>query len=296
MAFTADLFRSALTVLSPKLNAKVVYAVKKKRLLNWKHPGTFPELLVKLRITEYNHSPLVKRCADKYAVRQYVSEHGFEELLNPLLGVYDSPEQICWRALPERFALKLNYGCGFNLICADKNNFDTEQAVRTMKGWLKNKPWLGYAELQYNAVAPKFLAERFLEGKNGVFPEDYKIYCFHGRPQAILYMQQRNTDQMHVGFFDTEWKYLGKPEKQYLTFTQENMPSAPASLSTMLRAAEALSSPFPFVRMDFYDLDGSAVFGEMTFSPAAGFDVSEIPVHGKSMAELLREGSLKIQE
>ncbi|MBR7010501.1 MAG: hypothetical protein IKI02_06300 [Oscillospiraceae bacterium] len=291
-----NLFRSALTLISPKLNANVVYWFKKKKRMNWSDPRSFPELLVKLRIEEYNHSGLVKRCADKYAVREYVEEKGFGALLNPLLAVYDRPEQIDWQSLPDRFALKLNSGCGCNLICANKNNFDTEQAVRTMKGWLKKKPWLGYAELQYKDVAPKFLAERFLEGKNGLFPEDYKLYCFHGKPQAVLYMQQRNTDQMRVGFFDTEWKYLGKPEKQYLTFTRENMPPAPASLSTMLRAAEALSAPFPFVRMDFYDLDGIAVFGEMTFSPAAGFDVSEIPVHGKTMAELLREGSLKIQE
>ena len=296
MAFAASLFRSTLTLLSPRLNAELVYWIKKKKRMNWKDPQSFSELLVKLRIEEYNNSSLVKRCADKYAVREYVEEKGFGSLLNPLLAGYNRPEQIDWQVLPERFALKLNFGCGCNLICTDKARFDTDAAYAVMRSWLKRKPWLGYAELQYKDVPAKLLVERFLEGKNGLFPEDYKLYCFHGKPTAILYMQNRESERMRVGFFDTEWKYLGKPEKQYLTFTRENMPLAPASLSTMLRAAEALSAPFPFVRMDFYDLDGIAVFGEMTFSPAAGFDVSEIPVHGKTMAELLREGSQKIQE
>ena len=31
--------------------------------------------------------------------------------------------------------------------------------------------------------------------------------------------------------------------------------------------AGKLSSPFPFVRVDFYEIDGKPVFGEMTFTP-----------------------------
>jgi hypothetical protein len=36
----------------------------------------------------------------------------------------------------------------------------------------------------------------------------------------------------------------------------------------MVAAAEALSKPFPFVRMDFYDINGKALLGEMTFTPS----------------------------
>ena len=36
----------------------------------------------------------------------------------------------------------------------------------------------------------------------------------------------------------------------------------------MLKIAERLSKPFPFVRVDFYDLNGKPILGEMTFTPA----------------------------
>ena len=100
-------------------------------------------------------------------------------------------------------------------------------------------------------------------------------------------MSGRYSDKMKAGFFDTNWEYLGSPKKYLSTFDESEMPIAPYSLAVMLKAAEDLSKPFPFVRVDFYDLDGKAVFGEMTFSPAAGFDVAEVDIHGESMGELL---------
>jgi hypothetical protein len=40
----------------------------------------------------------------------------------------------------------------------------------------------------------------------------------------------------------------------------------------MLKAAERLSESFCFVRVDFYDLDGRARFGELTFYPGSGLE------------------------
>jgi hypothetical protein len=43
----------------------------------------------------------------------------------------------------------------------------------------------------------------------------------------------------------------------------------PAGYEEMVECAEALSRPFPFVRMDFYSIMGRARLGEMTFTPGA---------------------------
>ena len=288
-------FRAFLTTISPKLNAYVVYAVKKHKLLHWRNPQTFVEKLLKLRITDYNHNPLVKQCADKYAVRSYVEEHGYGFLLNDLIAVYDKPEDIVWETLPERFAMKLNSAFGCNIICEDKDHLVKEKAVEQLNSWMKKKPWLGYAELQYKDVPLKIIVEKFLEGKNGHFPEDYKLYCFHGEPKAVLYMSGRYSDHMMAGFFDTDWNYLGPTQKAYEGFDKDNLPARPESLDMMIEAAGVLSKPFPFVRIDFYDLDGTAVFGEMTFSPAGGFDVSEIEVHGVNMKDMLHLENQRIK-
>ena len=278
----ASIFRCALTSISPKLNAKFVYRVKKHKPLNWKNPQTLAEKLVKLRIEKYNSDPLVKQCADKYAVRGYVEEKGCGGLLNELIAVYEKPEDIRWDELPSRFALKLNYANGYNIICTDKNEVVQDAVVRKLKIWLNEKPWLGYAELQYKDVPVRIIVEKFLEGKDGLFPEDYKVYCFNGEPKVILYMTGRYSGTMRVGFFDTDWVHIGRPNKQYMGFEENNIPRRPDSLQTMLEAARKLSEPFPFVRVDFYDLDGKAIFGEMTFSPAGGFDVADIEYNGHS--------------
>lgn len=42
----------------------------------------------------------------------------------------------------------------------------------------------------------------------------------------------------------------------------------PLCLKEMIEAAEILSAPFPFVRVDLYDNNGQVLFGEMTFTPS----------------------------
>ena len=38
----------------------------------------------------------------------------------------------------------------------------------------------------------------------------------------------------------------------------------------MKKLAATLAEGFPFVRVDFYEIDGRVYFGEMTFTPGAG--------------------------
>ena len=38
----------------------------------------------------------------------------------------------------------------------------------------------------------------------------------------------------------------------------------------MARFAEEIAKPFPFVRVDFYNVNGKIYFSEMTFTPAKG--------------------------
>ena len=39
----------------------------------------------------------------------------------------------------------------------------------------------------------------------------------------------------------------------------------------MVEMAKILSKDFPYVRVDFYDVDGKIYFGEMTFFPESGY-------------------------
>ena len=286
----AEVFRCGMTMISPSLNTKVCYRVKTGKKLDLKNPTGFKEKLLKLKLDNYDHNPLVKQCADKYLVRDYVCKQlGYEvgqNVLNSLIATYNTVEEIEWNKLPDKFAIKWNFGCGYNLIVPDKSKLDIQSASDRLKCWGKKKAYLGYAEMQYKGVDKKILVERYLESKHGGLPEDYKVYCFSGKPVAILYISERGTGSSKGGFFDLNWNYLGVTGKEtYKEFTK--IPDCPGALNTMLEVSRKLSVPFPFVRVDFYDVDGKAVFGEMTFTPAGGSQASEIDINGISMGELL---------
>ncbi len=292
VGFTANLFRCSLTMISPALNAKVLHRVKTGNNLNMRNPVSLSEKLVTLKIQDYNHNALVKKCADKYQVREYVKDHGYGFLLNELIAVYDTVDEIQWDLLPQQFAMKWNFGCGYNIICSCKDQLDIENAIKKMRLWghKQRETYLSHAELQYKGVPKKIIVEKYLHPSSGDVPPDYKIYCFHGVPLAVLFIADRTNTIHPGGFFDIQWNYLGVPinenhKNHYCKL--DSIPLRPHSLDTMLECSKALSEPFPFVRCDFYDIDGVAVFGEMTFTPAGGHDVSQIEINGKKMGSYL---------
>ena len=163
-------------------------------------------------------------------------------------------------------------------------NFDNIKSK--LKKWLKERPWLWYAEMQYKNVVPKIIVEKYLEMDSGSVIPDYKVYCFNNKAKAILYIGGRNTADISAGFFDRKWHYLGINKKKYNNL-ENNLPSKPYNLEKMLNISEDLSKGFPFVRVDFYEVNNKLIFGEMTFTPAGGFDASEIKINGKTMGEIL---------
>ena len=126
-------FYAGLSYLSPRWNTKLLYLRKFGRLPDLKHPQTLNEKLLKQKLERFGTDPVVRQCADKYRVRDYVDGCGCGGTLNRLLAVYDRPEDIDWDALPERFAVKWNFGCGYNLICTDKSALDTNAAEKQLR-------------------------------------------------------------------------------------------------------------------------------------------------------------------
>lgn len=280
-----EILRAA-TLISPSINTKLSYYRVFKRWPNLVKPTTFNEKLLYLKLNNYNHNPIVVQCADKYSVRKYIEAKGLGDCLNGLIAVYDDVEDIRWNELPEKFAMKWNFGASYNIICSNKAELDIIRTKKILRKWGKKKYWLGTSEMQYKKCAKKIVCEKFLESDEGTLPEDYKLYCFNGKVLAILYIVGRGEKQKHGGFFSTDWNYLGVASKWYEDFSV--LPKKPKSLDNMISIAEALADGFPFVRIDFYDIDGKAVFGEMTFTPGAGVVTAQIDIDGKSMGDLLQ--------
>lgn len=275
-----------LTIISPELNTKARFKHNFKRKLNLDNPQTFAEKLLKLKLTRYNSDPLVKQCADKYAVREYIKDCGFEHILIPLLASYDKPEDIDFNSLPEEFAMKWNYGCGYNIICSNKSKLNYKETVKKLKKWSRELIHLDFSEMQYKDVRKKIIVEKYLKPKKGELPADYKVYCFNGEPQAILFINDRGTEDKTAAFFDLDWNFISYTGKGAYK-EMKVMPEKPKCLDEMIKASQKLSAPFEFVRMDYYEVDDKLYFGEMTFTPAGGLFTSECIINGKTMGELL---------
>lgn len=269
-------FYALLSYISPKLNTKLLFLKKFGRMPDLKEPKTLNEKLLKMKLESFGTDPLVRQCADKYRVRDYVADRGCGEILNDLIAVYDSVDDIDWDALPQSFAMKWNFGCGYNLICADKSRLNIPAAVKKLKKWGREDFWSYYSELQYRNVEKKIIVENYLAPADGTLPEDYKIYCFHGKAHCVLLCRGREKGWPKFYFFDRNFDLL-RINRDSKNAPEDFCLPKPEGLDKAFEYADRLSAPFPFVRADFYILDGKVYFGELTFTPAAALDNNRPP-------------------
>ena len=55
----------------------------------------------------------------------------------------------------------------------------------------------------------------------------------------------------------------------------------------LFRSAEKLATGLPFVRVDFYSVNGRIYFGELTFFPDSGFGKFVVPNQDEEMGKWL---------
>lgn len=265
-------FSSMLTLISPTLNTRVMFKRYFGYSLNLKSPKTLNEKILWLKLNYYHRNPQITQCADKYAVREYVKSCGCSEILNELYGVYQNAKEIEWEKLPQKFALKLNYGCGYNLICKDKSTLNVPITIQMLNKWMKSKMHLWYSEIQYKDIKRKFICEKYLENRDGSTPEDYKFYCFNGVPEFVMVCCGRDTGNPKFYYYDRDWNMLKKFSVDGLKAPENfNLPR-PNKLDLMFMYASKLSATFPFVRVDLFCCGDNIIFGELTFTPGAALD------------------------
>ncbi len=271
------LARYIMTGISPRLTVKVLYFACHHKRLHLRHPQTLDEKIQWMKIHYYKDNELVEQCADKYRVREYVRKCGLEHILNPLIKVYHHADEIKWEELPEKYVLKWNFGCGGNVICNGKQKIDIESTVKDLNRFEIIKYQYVAAEPQYGFKEKLILCEKFIETEDGSSPVDYKIYCFNGKPEYVLCCIGRGKQEKpSFYFFNRDWQ-LQRLNKQGMAAPENFTIPKPEGMDELFEYAEILSKPFPFVRADFYLENGKAYFGELTFTPAGGFDSGRLP-------------------
>ena len=234
--------------------------------LNLNNPQTYNEKIQWMKL--YDSTPLKTQLADKYLVRNWVAEKIGEEYLIPLLGVWNNFDEIDFNKLPDKFVLKCNHGCAYNIIVTDKYTLDIADARKKINYWMnENFAYRVGLELHYANINRKIIAEQYIENDNSDL-YDYKFWCFDGKVKYIQFLSERNTNGLKMAFYDRDWN---KQEFVYSYPLDTKTIEKPDNLEEMIYLAEKLAEGFNHVRVDFYRLNnGKIYFGEMTFTSCSG--------------------------
>ena len=228
----------------------------------WRH-GRWPALEAPARFTEWvqwrklNDRRLGLAMLTDKAHSKAVAEAriGAEHVIPTLWLGTDLPAAAPW---PYPFIVKSNHGCGQYQVVRNATDYARAKFVAPL--WLARAygGWLD--EWHYRAARRLVLVEPYIGG--AALPFDYKVYVMGGRAEVV---------QLHVGRgrrhrwtqFDREWRPLSNDPVDV---------EAPACLTELLAAAEAMAGAEDFLRVDFYCEGGRLLFGECCLFPGSGLD------------------------
>lgn len=238
---------------------------------NLKNPVTYNEKLLWIKL--YDRRDLYTTLVDKYAVKQYVSEKIGSEYVIPLLGVWNSVDDINLESLPKQFVLKTTFSGGSTgvIICRDKGRFDFSLARENLRKSFNTDYYRLSREWPYKNVPHRIIAEEYKEDEYGEL-RDYKFFCFDGRVEALFVATERSKGDVKFDYFDADFNHLDL----YQTHSMSGaVIEKPQNFELMKELASKLSIGLPQARVDLYDVCGKVYFGEITLFHHGG----QIPFH-----------------
>jgi hypothetical protein len=255
------------TIDTTKYIDKLLGFCKKHGLdINLDKPITIQDKLCWLDI--YDTDPLKVKCADKIKIHEYCVEKLGKDICIPIIGIYNTTDDIDWKSLPNSFVAKCNHGSGMNIIVSDKTKLDVKDAINKLNTWMRRDfAFQNGFEAHYHDIEKKIFIEQYMnDGHKDLI--DYKILCFNGKPKFIQVIGGRNESTRHLNYYDENFNFVDICRLDF-----KNNPNIkdnkPKNLNEMFELAEKLSQPFKFVRVDFYEIEGKVYLGELTFTPGA---------------------------
>jgi hypothetical protein len=247
---------------------------------NLNNPTTFNEKIAYKIL--HDRRPLLTRLQDKLQARDYVAQRVGAEYLSEVYQVCQSPHEIDWGRLPERFVIKMNHGCGMNIFVTDFVTDIPRSWVNRIESilnrWRATNLYEYELEWAYLDIRPAIFVEEMLREPDGTIALDWKFWVFDGRVEYVSV----STDQLtlrKVNYYDRNLT------RQTFNRHRPNIPSEPRfpdNIDLMFSLAERLGRDLDFVRVDMYNIGGRIVFGEFCHYPDAGlvpFDPPEFDQH-----------------
>ena len=260
-------FRGFLKTFFPITYVKLQYKYITHHTLHLKNPVRYTEKLQYLRVYTYPKNKEVSRLASRDGLREYAHELGLDEYLVPMYGIYRTFDEIPWDTLPSSFVMKCTHASGMNEIIDNKDSVDKKALRKKFKKWLKTDYGKKTMERHYSRIKPQIIIEKKLD-EDGHLPIEYKIHVFNGVAKSLYVVTGRGQDIRYTNFYIDWTRFDGS---QFNGWKSSDVPiEKPKNFDTMILIAEKLAKPFPFVRVDLYEINGKIYISEMTFTPAKG--------------------------
>ena len=256
----------------PKTMVQIRHLLRMKRFAHLRNPQNLNEKILWMALN--TDTSEWSRLADKYEVRDYVRECGLEDILIHQYGLWNNMNEVEFDKLPNSFILKPTHGSGDVVVVRDKTTADIEAIKQKIQEDLDTHLITSSAELHYGRIPHRVVAEQLLENdqissSHSSTIIDYKIWCFNGKASYTMVITNRgvhNKDGSDMLIYDREWNAHPEYFRKTPDFSLAEFMPKPAGYDHMLEVAEKLADPFPVVRVDLYNLNGTIYFGEMTFT------------------------------
>lgn len=279
--------------ISDKIAIRVKYKSIFNQKIDFKNPKTFNEKLQWLKL--YDRKDIYTTMVDKYEVKKYVANIIGEEYIIPTIGIYNKFDDINFDILPNQFVIKCTHDSGGLVIVKDKSNLNIKSARKIIEKSLRRNYYYYGREWPYKNVKPRIIIEKYMANEKQKELIDYKFFCFNGEPK-FLYVSEglSNHKTARISFVDMDYKKTEFYRKDYKPF--DELPKKPINFEKMKELAAILAKDIPFLRVDFYEIEGKIYFGELTFYPCSGFIPFEPEEWDRKLGDMLELPKQKIEE
>lgn len=248
---------------------RILYRLFYGEKLHLDNPTKYSEKMQWLKL--YHRKTIFTQMVDKYEVKKIVSEAIGEEYVIPCYGVWDTFDDIDFEKLPEQFCLKCTHDSGSFVICKDKATFDKVAAKERLERNRNKNFFYEFREWPYKDVKPRIIAEKYEPSLGKIDSVEYKLTCCDGEVKVITVcggvphsdFSLRSNDNFSKDWKRQNWYAYYKPKGGEI--------KKPSQMDKIVELSEKLSAGIPYVRVDWYIIDGKPYFGEFTFYTWAGF-------------------------
>ncbi len=247
-------------ILPDKMYIRYQFKLRVGYPLNLEHPRTFNE---KLNWLKFNYrKPIFTKMADKYEAKAIVKNTIGEEYVVPLLGVWTNVDDIDFEKLHYPCVLKATNDSSGAIICKSRDSINVVDIKTRLSRSLKSNWYSQSKEWVYKDITPRIIADQYLDDHSGHELTDYKFWCFNGKPK-VMYCTNK-AKAIYENFYDMDFCAMDISHGY-----QRRVPEfeKPEQFDQMKSLCEKLLKgiDLPFVRIDFFYVNGQVYFGEFTF-------------------------------